>query len=84
MRPKQNHCYGHTPPNTKGAKTPNSGVERMPFVTPRELCKEAQALRFYEAPRSSSNFTTTPRSSGEPNLKLLISGCWNESGSGVK
>ena len=37
MKPKRNHCYGHTPPNTKGAKTPNSGVERntiryTPFV----------------------------------------------------
>ena len=28
VKPKRNHCYGHTPPNTKGAKTPNTGVER--------------------------------------------------------
>ena len=28
MRPKQNHCYGHTPQIQKGAKTFNSGVER--------------------------------------------------------
>ena len=33
MKPKQNHCYGHTPQIQKGAKTSNSGVERMPFVT---------------------------------------------------
>ena len=33
VRPKQNHCYGHTPQIQKGAKTSNSGVERMPFVT---------------------------------------------------
>ena len=25
---KRNHCYCHTPSNTKGAKTSNSGVER--------------------------------------------------------
>ena len=35
MKPKQNHCYGHTPQIQKGAKTSNSGVERMPFVTIR-------------------------------------------------
>ena len=28
MKPKQNHCYGHTPQIQKGAKTSNSGVER--------------------------------------------------------
>ena len=33
MKPKQNHCYGHTPQIQKGAKTSNSGVERIPFVT---------------------------------------------------
>ena len=33
MKPKQNHCYGHTPQIQKGAKTSNSGVKRMPFVT---------------------------------------------------
>ena len=33
LKPKQNHCYGHTPQIQKGAKTSNSGVERMPFVT---------------------------------------------------
>ena len=33
MKPKQNHCYGHTPQIQKGAETSNSGVERMPFVT---------------------------------------------------
>ena len=33
MKLKQNHCYGHTPQIQKGAKTSNSGVERMPFVT---------------------------------------------------
>ena len=32
-KPKQNHCYGHTPQIQKGAKTSNTGVERMPFVT---------------------------------------------------
>ena len=33
LKPKQNHCYGHTPQIQKGAKTSNTGVERMPFVT---------------------------------------------------
>ena len=33
---KPNHCYGHTPQIQKGAKTSNSGVERMPFVTVRQ------------------------------------------------
>ena len=33
LKPKQNHCYGHTPQIQKGAKTSNSGVKRMPFVT---------------------------------------------------
>ena len=28
MKPKQNHCYGHTPQIQKGAKTSNSGVKR--------------------------------------------------------
>ena len=28
LKPKQNHCYGHTPQIQKGAKTSNSGVER--------------------------------------------------------
>ena len=28
MKPKRNHCYGHTPQIQKGAKTSNSGVER--------------------------------------------------------
>ena len=28
MKPKQHHCYGHTPQIQKGAKTSNSGVER--------------------------------------------------------
>ena len=29
LKPKQNHCYGHTPQIQKGAKTSNSGVERI-------------------------------------------------------
>ena len=29
MKPKQNHCYGHTPQIQKGAKTSSSGVERI-------------------------------------------------------
>ena len=33
LKPNQNHCYGHTPQIQKGAKTSNSGVKRMPFVT---------------------------------------------------
>ena len=33
LKPKQNHCHGHTPQIQKGAKTSNSGVKRMPFVT---------------------------------------------------
>ena len=32
MKPKQHHCYGHTPQIQKGAITSNSGVE-MSFVT---------------------------------------------------
>ena len=32
-KPKQNHSYGHTPQIQKGAKTSNSGVKRIPFVT---------------------------------------------------
>ena len=49
LKPKQNHCYGHTPQIQKGAKTSNSGVERMPFVTlppPPEKKKTMSTLSF--------------------------------------
>ena len=36
-KPKQNHSYGHTPQIQKGAKTSNSGVKRIPFVTVRRM-----------------------------------------------
>ena len=39
LKPKQNHCYGHTPQIQKGAKTSNSGVKRMPFVTVRSCVR---------------------------------------------
>ena len=52
LKPKQNHCYGHTPQIQKGAKTSNSGVERMPKNISESEIKHGKAVRRHTRNRS--------------------------------
>ena len=44
VKPKQNHCYGHTPRIQKGAKTSNSGVERNTIRYSLSVCLSLLSL----------------------------------------
>ena len=73
LKPKQNHCYGHTPQIQKGAKTSNSGVERMPFVTKRSTAKKGIGPKFadfeaYSLPPSERD--STPYRQATPSYSL--------------
>ena len=57
MKPKQNHCYGHTPQIQKGAKMSNSGVKRMPFVTQTDRQTDRQTEREKQTDRQRQRQT---------------------------
>ena len=65
VKPKRNHCHGHTPQAQKGpypriqkgAKTPNSGVERN---TIRYTCQSASYMSALLASLSASSSPLTP------------------------